>query len=353
MKYLYILIALFFSVDNVFSQLKPLSGEKISINYNKTTHIIFPSEIKYFSTVSELIVAEKDNKLLSLKANVRNINKTTNLAVATNDGKFYNYEIVYNDTLLNTTYLATENRCMTSYNIEVNMNNDVHIIFPSEINYVDFGTDKIEVEFAEELQNIIRIKTIEEFNFQTNITVRTKDNKYYTINVTYNTSASQYNFSFGKEDVILSKKELSDSSKLKIANKIKELQSNMVGLGIKKNKISFIISNIYVLDNKLIFKITVSNLSNINYDIDYLKFFIEDKKTSKNTTSQEIEVVPLFVENYIPIIKGKTSCDFIVCFEKFTIPNEKVFRMEMNEKGGGRHIVYKLKNKDIINAENL
>ncbi|WP_347156373.1 DUF4138 domain-containing protein, partial [Phocaeicola vulgatus] len=44
---------------------------------------------------------------------------------------------------------------------------------------------------------------------------------------------------------------------------------------------------------------------------------------------------------------------FTVALPKFTIPDKKVLIIEIQERNGGRHFYYKLKNKQLINAEIL
>ena len=43
----------------------------------------------------------------------------------------------------------------------------------------------------------------------------------------------------------------------------------------------------------------------------------------------------------------------MIAFDKFTIPDEKVFRIEINEKNGGRHVLFDLENSDIVNVEDI
>lgn len=310
--------------------------------------------MKYFSTVEGLIVAEKNGNLLSVKANEERFDKSTELVVGTLDGRFYNYEVYYADRLPESTYVAGTDSLIHPYTIRVNGRNDVHLVFPEQISYVDFGSDKIEVANAGDLLNLLRVKTVEPFDFESNITVRTIGNNYFCFNVNYDESAVRYSFSLqGKREILLDKTELTDDSRRIIGERVKGRGRNLWGMGVKRNKIDFSLHNIFIRDNKLILKMDISNESNLTWDIDYLKFYIVDKKTGKKTASQEQEVIPLFIEDYKPFIAGKKSLRMIVCFEKFTIPDDKYFIIEMNEKDGGRHISYKLGNKAIIDAENL
>ena len=52
-------------------------------------------------------------------------------------------------------------------------------------------------------------------------------------------------------------------------------------------------------------------------------------------------------------IKGKSANRLVLGFNKFTIPDNKIFEIELYEKGGGRHMKLAVENKYIIRAEPL
>jgi hypothetical protein len=68
---------------------------------------------------------------------------------------------------------------------------------------------------------------------------------------------------------------------------------------------------------------------------------------------QQLEQQPLFSFNRPEEVAALSSCDFTVALPKFTIPDKKVLIIEIQERNGGRHFYYKLKNKQLINAEIL
>ena len=62
-------------------QMRSLKPIDIAVNWNKTTHVIFPSKIKYFSSVEGFIVADKIENLLSIKANSENFEGKSSLSI--------------------------------------------------------------------------------------------------------------------------------------------------------------------------------------------------------------------------------------------------------------------------------
>ncbi|WP_261511572.1 conjugative transposon protein TraN [Chryseobacterium paludis] len=72
----------------------------IRVTYDKTTHLIFPSAIRYVDLGSENITAgkaESVENVLRVKAAVRGFTDETNFSVVTEDGKFYNFNVRYSE----------------------------------------------------------------------------------------------------------------------------------------------------------------------------------------------------------------------------------------------------------------
>lgn len=73
---------------------------ELRVTYDKTTHIIFPTAIRYVDLGSENITAGKaDNaeNVLRIKAAVKEFTEETNFSVITEDGKFYNFNVRYSE----------------------------------------------------------------------------------------------------------------------------------------------------------------------------------------------------------------------------------------------------------------
>lgn len=115
----------------------------------------------------------------------------------------------------------------------------------------------------------------------------------------------------------------------------------------------FCVTNIFVDNDILLFCFGLHNRSQIGYTIDFIRFYIQDAKKRKKTAVQQLEQQPLFSFNRPEEVAALSSCDFTVALPKFTIPDKKVLIIEIQERNGGRHFYYKLKNKQLINAEIL
>lgn len=339
-------------------QVQSIAGKTVPVDFTNTTHLVFPTEIKYFSAIEDIILCRKTEvgNILSIKAKRRDWKDKTTLSVATADGKFHSFDVVYSENNRKTSYYIRNDSIGAAVHLGVNTSGDLHLLFNSAVKYVDYGNDVIEAVPVENLQNIVRVSTFDAFDYTTNVSVVTAQGDFYTFSLDYRDDERNFSFLVGEEappenEAILSREDLTDDSRETIVQLLQDKGRKFHDLGIKKNSLLFTIHNIFVRDNKLIFRFNLKNNSNIKYDIDYMKFFIVDKKVTVQSAAQDTECLPLFLDNFKTVIDGKADNTYSVCFEKFTIPDNKYFVIVINEKNGGRHIYYKIGNREIERAD--
>ena len=94
------------------------------------------------------------------------------------------------------------------------------------------------------------------------------------------------------------------------------------------------------------------NRTNIRFDIDQLKVKLNDKKTSKSTTVQTVELTPEFT------LDSSESFHFgyrnVIVVKKMTFPNDKVLTIELSEKQiSGRTISLDIDYEDVLYADSF
>lgn len=75
-----------------------LEPYKMQVTYNKTSHLLFPSRIRYVDLGSDLLIASKAEpvgNVLRIKSAVKDFEEETNFSVITEDGKFYSFDVFY------------------------------------------------------------------------------------------------------------------------------------------------------------------------------------------------------------------------------------------------------------------
>lgn len=341
------------------AQLQKVQSIPISVNYSQTVHLVFPVSVKYYESVSDFVVCEAPPEapnIVRIKANTENFKGHSNVSVATEDGAFYTFDVSYQKNLPRTVYYPKKDQPDRKIlSLEVSDASQTHIVFPKKIVYIDWGDEVVEGRRAENTENILRIQATKKFDGTTNISVTTDDGTFYTYNLIYNSHPTTLLYRLqGEQQVILTDDRINSREKSDVIKQLKERKQELYNLGMKRAGMVFTIKNIAIYKDALCFVISLDNKTNIPYDIDYMRYCITDKKIGKLTASQEEEKSPMFGNNHtIKRIEAKSSLNYIIAFDKFSLADDKVFRIEINEMGGGRHIVFDVENNDLEECEQL
>lgn len=130
-------------------------------------------------------------------------------------------------------------------------------------------------------------------------------------------------------------------------------QKSIGGIKDKKCGISASVKGVYIKDGVIFYQLGIENGSPIDYDIDLIRFYICDMKKNKRTASQDIEINPIYVTGNVKQVKADEHNNIVFALQKFTIPDSKIFRIEIMEKNGGRHFILKVTNNKIVKAKML
>lgn len=351
-------LSLFFSLSMILSlsaQIQSIASKKISINFDKTIHLVFKMDIDYFNVGTDDVLATIANNApftLKIKANTENFTKETNISVITTDGKFYSFAVGYNKTVEEATIFVDQDILPEIDSIPVSSSKSIHLLFPQDVIYSDVGNEQaISIENIS-ASNVVRFKANYENIPQTNISVITSDRKFYSFILNYDPNPEIFNYALGEKGALATisnnEKNFSD-----IAKETLEKDRAIFNLGLSKNKMEFYCSNIFIKNDVLFFVCGIKNTSNINFNVDFVKCFIRDIKQLKNTTIQETEMIPLIKYNFKDAVSNKKGNDFVLAFNKFTIPDKKKFEIEIFDADGGRHLRFRIKNENIISAKKL
>jgi conjugative transposon TraN protein len=231
------------------------------------------------------------------------------------------------------------------------------------VSYVDLGNGGIIADKARGAENIVKVKASQQGFPETNMTVVTTDGRLYSFLVNYDANPRVLNYNLASTDVSSSSAvvPLAHLSNMGVTQSDLEEYSRLVldkrkgpHVQEKKDDITLALQGMYTQDDVFFFPLHLANSSNINYDVDFVKFYIRDKKVAKRTAIQESEVTPVFVYNASSTtIPGPGAIDQVYALRKFTIPDDKNLVVEMFEKGGGRQLSFVVTNSDILKARKL
>ena len=231
-----------------------------------------------------------------------------------------------------------------------------HLICPERVTYLQSGdNDRIIAEVVPEHQNIIRLKAQNEFEGSSSLTA-ISGGKVYSIIVEYadteeiawrlgNFTAEEAGQAAGStpEDYLL--RELS--------YQILEQDKSHACSKVKKNGVSFGLLNIYQKNDLLFFELEITNNSGMGFDVENVHWWIGDKKQYKSTNLQEFQCYPVYQHYGVKYVPKKTTIREVFVFPKFTIPDQRVLKIELLEKAlenTGRKLTVEVKNKTILCA---
>jgi conjugative transposon TraN protein len=89
-----------FAQDNTKANLVlgKIEPYRMEVTYDKTSHLIFPTAIRYVDLGSAYLIAgkaEDAENVLRVKASAKEFEQETNFSVITNDGRFYSFDVQY------------------------------------------------------------------------------------------------------------------------------------------------------------------------------------------------------------------------------------------------------------------
>lgn len=284
-------------------------------------------------------------------------------AYKTDDNRSGDYFDGYSKTL-------SWDRMIPPYALEVCYEKTTHIIFPSNIRYVDLGNANVIAGKAGDAQNVLRLKSASHyFSGETNMAVITEDGSFYSFNVRFEREPLKLNIEMkdflndgssqnrpnNSMEVFL--KELDQESPTLVRMIMESIHRQDVRrlrhIGSKLLGIQYLVKGIYTHNDLLYIHTELRNNTAVAYNIDYLSFKMVDKKLVKRTTTQEIVLQPVRAYNYVTRVEGNDVQRTVFCFPIFTLPREKLLRIDLHEKDGGRHQWLTIENDDLIRARRL
>ena len=262
----------------------------------------------------------------------------------------------------------TFDRMIPPYALEVTFNKTVHVIFPAPIRYVDLGSADLLAAKADGTENVLRVKAaLRDFSRESNLSVITEDGNYYTFNVKYadepvKLSVEMTDFLHDGEAVnrpnnalAVYMQELGQESPLLVKLIMQSIHKNndreIKHLGSKRFGIQHTLKGVYTHSGLVYFHLQLKNSSNVPFNIDFITFKIVDKKVAKRTAIQEQVIWPLRAYNNLMVIGGKRTERMVFTLPKFTIPDDKMLVIELNEQEGGRHQRFTVDNADLVRAK--
>ena len=228
------------------------------------------------------------------------------------------------------------------------------------VRFVDISTDKVVGD--QPINNTIRLKPKEGADVHEDgeilaiVTIvteryRTQYALIYTTRlqeaVTDKTIQPEEKIAYNNPAVSLSTEDMT-----RYARQIWNSPARIRNVSTKMHRMVIRLNNIYTVGDYFFLDFSIENRTNNKFDIDEMRFKLADKKQSKATNSQVIELTPaMTLENTTSFKYGYRN---VVVLKKMTFPNDKVLTIELSEKQiSGRTISLNIDYEDVLSADSF
>ena len=145
---------------------------------------------------------------------------------------------------------------------------------------------------------------------------------------------------------------LSTEDMYRFARQIWTSPSRYRDVSKRQHRMTMRLNNIYAVGEYFFIDFSVEIRTDIRFDIDEIRIKLADKKVSKATNSQVIELKPeMMLEKTKSFLHGYRN---VMVVRKMTFPNDKVLTIEMSEKQiSGRTISVNIDYEDVLNADSF
>lgn len=258
--------------------------------YFKTTHIIFPTKIKYSDVGSDAVVieaAEEVDNVLKLKANQIGFPET-NVSVITEDGSFYSFIISY-----------SERPKKLSFDCK-----SEDIIYDKEKSTGGSVSSSVKKETEKKGDGVLN-----------------------------------------RDHIMFSKAKFGVKELNRVSELLVDYNQRFIHIGDKTGKVRFHLNGVYAKENFIFLSVELENDSELPYSVDFIKAYVRDVEQKKKELYQEYEI-PI-VYNYWASgeqfkINSKSNKEYVLMVDTFQMQEGKRLEIDINEKKGGRNCSLKI-----------
>ncbi|OUP35683.1 conjugative transposon protein TraN [Bacteroides sp. An19] len=120
----------------------------------------------------------------------------------------------------------------------------------------------------------------------------------------------------------------------------------------RQHRMTMRLNNIYAVGDYFFIDFSIENRTDIRFDIDEIRVKLADKKVSKATNAQVIELKPeMELERRRSFLHGYRN---VLVVKKMTFPNDKVLTIEVSERQiSGRTIALNIDYEDVLCADSF
>lgn len=151
------------------------------------------------------------------------------------------------------------------------------------------------------------------------------------------------------KDVVNEVEEWNDQA---ICEAIHGKKPTVFGVGAYESGVTLQVLGLYTYGDKSYVQIEIVNGNSMEYEIDFISFFVKNNGKLKRTAVQEKHLSPLYIHNEDKMLLGrKEGIQQVFAFNKISIDSDKRLAVEMGEKGGDKSLVTIISPKEISKSK--
>ncbi|MHA4739646.1 conjugative transposon protein TraN [Dyadobacter sp. MSC1_007] len=235
-----------------------------------------------------------------------------------------------------------------SHPIEVSAERTVALSFPFAITSVDRGSTQILAQKAKGTQNVLLLKAAQKDITPTSLIVITSDGAIHSFKVSYLDQPSSL--------IVLSNPtsrrdakstDGPDEHQISQAIDLASLHPSNLRKRSGNGGVSAALEGIFVKEQLMLLRLSLDNQSTIDYDVESIRMFVEDRRQIKRTAFQHEEIVPLRTSFQLDQVKGSEQKSLVIVISKITLPKTKRLTIQVTENGGARQLQIRLNAKQL------
>ncbi|MDF2188722.1 conjugative transposon protein TraN [Paraflavitalea sp. CAU 1676] len=246
-------------------------------------------------------------------------------------------------------------KAITPIRMDISADMTTNLIFPYPIKSVDRGSGDILAQKAKGADNVLQVKAAKEQFMQSNLSVITSDGQLFSFLVAYAPLPTFLNLSFHKDStaspIQLAGVDLTADEIEQTALSVSSAD-NFLRKRTKSQMMKLKLGSIHYLQDHLWLSLGMENRSLVDYEIQYIKVYIKDRKQAKRTAMQLKELKPVYCSS-LERITSDQPAKVIMAIPAFTLSRKQELRILVKEKNGGRDLELVLRNGTLLKARIL
>ena len=332
-------------------------GQVVGINRRQQVVLVFPSEIRYADFGRGDVVGRvcQGSCAIALKTTASDLPETT-VSVVSADGTYYEFAVVYREALDFIAYDVVKG-IIPADTLALSTDKTSHFIASSKVIDYVVGSDSLAAAYAESIENIVKAKQIYEVQAPSSLCVLTSTAVYPYVVLPDAEVRTSVKMGTETGEAIFREASVNDGKLKEKAQYVLQQEPFVTGVGTLAHRMEFALLSVMTDGDWVMLRLQVTNRSDLDYAVDFVKVYIQDRRSAKNMATQEDEIFPSYVyySNSCDSqwIYGRGSMEFVQFFPRFSLPEKRMLTIEMFEKNGGRHLTFHVLPQELLKARKM